>query len=50
MADRMLVAQRFRYGPPEVVELREVERPTPSEGQVLVRMKAASVNRADLEG
>jgi len=50
MADRMLVAQRFRYGPPEVVELREVERPTPSEGQVLVRMKAASVNRADLDG
>jgi len=50
MADRMLAAQRFRYGPPEVVELREVARPTPAEGQVLVHMRAASVNRADLDG
>src|SRR6187431_627616 len=50
MADRMLAAQRFRYGPPEVVSLREVERPTPAEGQVLVHMRAASVNRADLDG
>jgi len=31
------------------VELRDVERPTPSDGQVLVRIKAASVNRADLD-
>jgi NADPH:quinone reductase-like Zn-dependent oxidoreductase len=46
----MKAAQRDRYGPPEVVELREVERPTPGEGQVLVRVKAASVNRADLDG
>ena len=46
---RMLAAQRDRYGPPDVVELREVERPTPSEGQVLVRIRAASVNRADLD-
>lgn len=46
----MKAAQRDRYGPPEVVELREVERPTPSDGQVLVRVKAASVNRADLDG
>jgi NADPH:quinone reductase-like Zn-dependent oxidoreductase len=39
-----------RYGPPEVVELREVERPAPSGDQVLVRVRAASVNRADLDG
>ncbi len=32
------------------MELREVERPTPSDGQVLVRIRAASVNRADLDG
>ena len=39
-----------RYGPPELVEIREVERPTPSDDQVLVRVHAASVNRADLDG
>jgi NADPH:quinone reductase-like Zn-dependent oxidoreductase len=44
-------AARFdRYGPPEVVQIREIERPEPGEGQVLVRVKAASVNRADLDG
>ena len=46
----MLAAQRDRYGPPEVVELREIEVPTPTDGQVLVRIRAASVNRADLDG
>jgi NADPH:quinone reductase-like Zn-dependent oxidoreductase len=46
---RMLAARRYRYGPPEVVELEQVQRPTPSEGQILVRMHAASVNRADLD-
>jgi NADPH:quinone reductase-like Zn-dependent oxidoreductase len=45
----MRAAQRDRYGPPEVVEVRDVERPTPPDGQVLVRVKAASVNRADLD-
>jgi len=39
-----------RYGPPEVVEIRDVERPTPLDDQVLVRVHAASVNRADLDG
>lgn len=46
----MKAAQRHRYGPPEVVEIREIDRPIPGEGQVLVRVKAASVNRADLDG
>lgn len=48
--ERMLAAFRDRYGPPEVVELREVDVPEPGKGQVLVRVKAASVNRADLDG
>jgi NADPH:quinone reductase-like Zn-dependent oxidoreductase len=46
----MRAAQRDRYGPPDVVEIRDVERPTPGDGQVLVRVRAASVNRADLDG
>ncbi len=41
---------RDRYGPPEVMEIREVERPVPSDDQVLVKVYAASVNRADLDG
>jgi NADPH:quinone reductase-like Zn-dependent oxidoreductase len=41
---------RDRYGAPAaVVAVREVERPTPAGDQVLVRVQAASVNRADLD-
>jgi NADPH:quinone reductase-like Zn-dependent oxidoreductase len=43
------IAIRERYGPPEVVELREVDRPVPADGEVLVRIRAASINRADLD-
>ncbi len=46
----MKAAVRERYGPPDVVELRDVDRPVPSGDEVLVRMQAASVNRADLDG
>jgi NADPH:quinone reductase-like Zn-dependent oxidoreductase len=42
-------ALQFRYGPPEVVELRDVDVPTPADEEVLVRVRAASVNRADLD-
>jgi NADPH:quinone reductase-like Zn-dependent oxidoreductase len=44
----MKVAVRDRFGAPtDVVELRELERPEPAEGEVLVRVHAASVNIAD---
>lgn len=49
MRDTMRAAIRVRYGPPDVVEVREVPRPVPGDGEVLVRMEAASVNRADLD-
>lgn len=39
-----------RYGSPDVVELRRVETPIPSERDVLIRVLAASVNRSDWEG
>jgi NADPH:quinone reductase-like Zn-dependent oxidoreductase len=36
-----------RYGSPDVIELREIPKPTPTEEQVLVRVHAASVNPYD---
>ena len=36
-----------RYGPPEVLQAREVPRPQPGPGQVLVRVHWATVNRTD---
>jgi NADPH:quinone reductase-like Zn-dependent oxidoreductase len=48
--ERMQAAIRDRYGPPDVVRLAEIDRPTPADDQVLVRVRAASVNRADLDG
>jgi putative PIG3 family NAD(P)H quinone oxidoreductase len=37
-----------RPGGPEVLELREVDRPEPGAGEVLVRVHATALNRADL--
>jgi NADPH:quinone reductase-like Zn-dependent oxidoreductase len=42
-------AVRDTYGPPEVVGVRELPNPEPGPGDVLVRVTAASVNRADLD-
>jgi NADPH:quinone reductase-like Zn-dependent oxidoreductase len=38
-----------RYGTPDVLRLEEVDTPVPGEGEVLVRIRAASANRTDLE-
>jgi NADPH:quinone reductase-like Zn-dependent oxidoreductase len=46
----MKAAVQDRYGRPDVVRLDDVEKPTPVGDQVLVRVHAASVNRADLDG
>jgi putative PIG3 family NAD(P)H quinone oxidoreductase len=37
-----------RPGGPEVIEVRQVEDPAPARGELLVRVRAAGVNRGDL--
>jgi NADPH:quinone reductase-like Zn-dependent oxidoreductase len=40
----MKAIRQTTYGPPEVLQLAEVEKPAPTENQVLVKVYAASVN------
>lgn len=43
----MRAAVHTRYGPPEVVRVTDVEKPTASEDEVLVQVHATTVNRTD---
>jgi NADPH:quinone reductase-like Zn-dependent oxidoreductase len=38
------------YGPPDVLQFKEVPRPTPTDDEVLIKVQAVSVNRSDWEG
>ena len=38
------------YGSPDVLKLEEVQKPTPADNEVLVKVYAVSINRSDWEG
>ena len=43
----MRAAVHTRYGPPDVVQVRDVPTPAPGDGELLVRVHATTVNRTD---
>ena len=44
---KMKAAVYRKYGPPDVIRVTEADRPVPKGGEVLVQVKASSVNAYD---
>jgi NADPH:quinone reductase-like Zn-dependent oxidoreductase len=44
----MKVAVYTSYGPPDVVQNQDVEKPEPSDNEVLIQVRAAAVNPLDM--
>ncbi len=43
----MKAAVHYRYGPPEVISIRQVPMPVPKDNEILVKVHCATVNRTD---
>lgn len=43
----MRAAVYFKYGPPEVFQVKQVEKPIPQKNDILIRVKATAVNSGD---
>src|SRR6266446_4553507 len=44
----MKAAVHSKYVPPGVLSLQEIDKPTPKDNELLIRVYAASANRSDL--
>jgi NADPH:quinone reductase-like Zn-dependent oxidoreductase len=40
---------RRNYGPPEVLQFEELEKPVPKDDEILIRVRAAEATKADCE-
>src|SRR5437764_10090441 len=47
-AERMKAVRYCEYGSPDVLKIQEVEKPVPNENELLIKVRAASLNFIDI--